>query len=773
MHITEPEISSMESILRLNEFFVEGGKQDLSHVLLHITEPSTAEEAAKGYFFALCEVNNAEPAFIKKLQEMIDRAENEYYEILTAEAEKDSFEAVLEKLNGEAFTLEKARGDLHCIVGAIRPEGIIFSYFGNPHLLLFYKNRLGNYEKMDLIRGNGEDTAVSEDDGLFSQIIQGKLSPNDYLFAGTPHLVDFFSHDRLEKIITTRSAQQSAQHLEKVLGELKNGYSFGGLIINLFQPELDDVAIKKARTVTPGASTASLKKLFQRENETANTLSPPLFGNLNNFKDDRTEQSADEFSASTKESPANQPAEIMSSHLSTRRPKNKPQRQNLGDRLAPIISRIIPAAQMTGQFLLQLLVLIYTFFFNLFRVITLLFIVLINYRNRRNTIIENWRHSWRGFKENIRHLPLTTKLMLFGSIILAVGFLISIVYIRHRQNVIASDLNFSRALQDLKDRRGSVESALIYKNDELALSEFQAARDLLQKLPCNSAERMSDCNDITNQLNVLSVKLRKVLPLNTTLLGVFPMPSSASNAKLIKIKNKLIAYSASTSTLFVYDLMNNEFATISTYPSISGFTGAGVPKENDYVLFLYNGNQLMQLNPVDLTTKLIDLSFSTKASLAGLVIYNRRLYTLDNLKGTIFRHDPIKTGFGKGVEWLTDKSVSLTDASDLAIDGDMFVSKNNGQIEKYTKGILQPFSLLGLDPSLGAGTRLFTYSDISYLYILDPQNKRLIIFEKNGHLIGQMTNDSLKNPTGMVVDSAAKTVYFLDSGKLLKAPLQQ
>ncbi len=132
----------MDSILKLNEFFVEGGKQDLSHVLLHITEPSTAAEAAKGYFFALCEVNNAEAVFIKKLQEMIDRAENEYYEIQTDE-EKDSFEAVLEKLNGESFTLEKARGDLHCIVGAIRPGEIIFSYFGNPHLLLYYKNRHG------------------------------------------------------------------------------------------------------------------------------------------------------------------------------------------------------------------------------------------------------------------------------------------------------------------------------------------------------------------------------------------------------------------------------------------------------------------------------------------------------------------------------------------------------------------------------------------------------------------------------------------------------
>ncbi len=765
----------MDSILRLNEFFVEGGKQDLSHVLLHITEPSTPEEAEKGYFFALCEVNNADAVFIKKLQEMIDRAENEYYEIPTDE-EKDSFEAVLEKLNSEAFTLEKARGDLHCIVGAIRPGEIVFSFFGNPHLLLFYKNRLGGYEKMDLIRGNGEDVDAANDEGLFSQIIQGKLSANDYLFAGTPHLIDFFSHDRLEKIITTRSALQSAQHLEKVLGELKNGYSFGGLIINLFQPDANDATIKKTRPATQqGASNASLQKLFRREDDTANTLSPSIFPTLNNFKGILDEQLTGDDLSQKSELSSKQPTEIMSSHLSTRlqNSRRRPQNENLGDRLAPILAKIWLILKIIGQLLLRFLILIYAFFYNLVRAVALLFIIVFNYNNRRATIIENWRQSWRGFKENIRHLPLMTKFMLFGSIILALGFIFSIIYLRHRQSVLAADLDFTNSLQDLKDRRSSVENALIYKNDELAFTEFKTARDLLKKLSCDSTGRQPACDEITKQLNDLGTKLRKVLPLNTTVLANFPTLPSATNG-LVKIKNKLIAYSSATSTLFVYDVMNGDTKTILTYPSISGFSEADVPKENDYILFLYDTNKLMQLKPNDLSTKLVEISFPTKKSTLGsFVIYNRRLYTLDTLTGTIFRHDPISTGFSQGSEWLKDKSVSVSDGTDLGIDGDLFVSKANGEIARFTKGIRQPFSLSGLDPALGAGARIWTYADIPYLYILDPQNKRLIIFEKNGHLIGQLVSDSLKNPTGMVIDPSTKTVYLLDSGKLLKAPLAQ
>ena len=49
----------MENTLNLNEFFVEGENQELSHVLLHIIQPSTPEEEReKGYFFAACEINN-------------------------------------------------------------------------------------------------------------------------------------------------------------------------------------------------------------------------------------------------------------------------------------------------------------------------------------------------------------------------------------------------------------------------------------------------------------------------------------------------------------------------------------------------------------------------------------------------------------------------------------------------------------------------------------------------------------------------------------------
>jgi outer membrane protein assembly factor BamB len=758
----------MDQILRLNEFFVEGGKQNLSHVLLHINEPSDSNEAKKGYFFALSETNNASESFIAKFQDIIDRAQVEYYDIPN-DAERDPFELVLEKMNGESFILENEQGELHSIVGAIRQKEIIFSYHGNPHLLLFYKNKLANYERMDLIRNNGSDNSQPEQ--LFSQIIQGKLSPSDYLFVGTPHLTDFFSHDRLEKIITTRSAEESAGHIEKVLSELKNGFSFGGLIIHLFKQEQPETVAKKLRPAA-GTSSQSLQKLFHREQSTSETLSPSLLPKLDKLRSILGNSPATIEIPTPKNASELQGTEINSSHLTSHRPTKKISKPNYGQYFTTAGKQIWQLLKIAGKFLLQILIIIYAFFYNIFRTAILLLMVAVNYKNRRVTILENWRLNWRGRKENFKHLPLTTKLMLIGSIAMALGFTFSIFYIQHRQTVAAEELSFNNAIRDINTKISSIETSFIYKNDEQAAKDWENASEIYKGLICKTTDQKNVCSKTGEQLKTLETRLRKVSSANLNILTTFNNFPVTKNNGLIRAKNKLVAFSSNTSTLFVYDLLSGENKIISTYPSISGFSEAATPKENDYILFSYNKAQLMRLDTNDLSVRLIEISFpSDKTDLAGFVVYNRRLYSLDANNGTIFRHDTIKTGFGLGTEWLKDKSISLTTASDITIDGDVFISKNDGSVYKFNAGTLQPFSISGLSPALSTATKIWTYTDIPNLYFLEPAQKRLVVFEKNGHFVGQFTNSSLSDPTGFSIDFPAKTAYLLDSGKILKFPL--
>jgi hypothetical protein len=157
---------------------------------------------------------------------------------------------------------------------------------------------------------------------------------------------------------------------------------------------------------------------------------------------------------------------------------------------------------------------------------------------------------------------------------------------------------------------------------------------------------------------------------------------------------------------------------------------------------------------------------NTDTKINDLIIYNRRLYSLDTTNNQIYKHENTKTGFGTGKEWVKDISVNIKNGLSLTTDGDMFVSKTDGTIEKLTAGNKQPFEILGLDPALKTGGQIWTYTDKQYIYLLDGTNKRLIVLQKDGHLKNQITAKEWKNPIGMIIDEQNKTAYILDSNKL-------
>ncbi len=95
---------------------------------------------------------------------------------------------------------------------------------------------------MDLVSDEPEESETTQ---VFQQIVQGKISVEDYLFISTPHVGDYFSSDRLHKIISSRPVRQSAEHLERVLSELKNKLSFGGLLVHLISTKDVTEKVKK------------------------------------------------------------------------------------------------------------------------------------------------------------------------------------------------------------------------------------------------------------------------------------------------------------------------------------------------------------------------------------------------------------------------------------------------------------------------------------------------------------------------------------------------
>lgn len=749
--------------LQLQEFFIEGGDHKTSHALLHIAEPSTPEEKKKGYFFAVCEINQSEDRDIVSLQNLIDEIENRYYEIPEEEG-VNSLEEVLTKINHESYLLSGKNLDLHCAIGVLRQEEVFFSCHGEPLMFLFYRNKTGSYQKMNLVE-NTEGSAESSQ--LFRQIVQGKISPNDFLFVATPHVADYFNPDRLEKIISTRPVRQSAEHLERVLSELKNKLSFGGLIIHL-HPDLNEAAkIKKPSPAVKGSSEKSLHNLFATEQNTTSTLSSSFFPNLGNkFKNLVSQENTEPTQPiQTEELTPTANAEITSSHTRQHRPSpaalnNQPKNDWLKNvqTILAITFNIIKKIALVIWWILAFIINIAHSFLRFF---ILLFLVATNIKNRRANILENWRRQLTSLKNSLQQLPLLTKILLTLTIILIIVFIFSVFLIRASRVKAAAEKEFNNTIQLVTAAKDAAEGALIYKNEAAALSELQKAKTYLSSLNCKNQKTI--CEELNTQLEGLLTKIRKVTVATPATIIDWTDYQNKLN-KIIKIKNKIIALSPDNGEILIYNLLTKEKSLLKLGSKLQALA---IPKENDYALVLTQENSFWRFNPDDNTIKKVEITFpQTNINIQSMVIYNRRLYTLDTLNGQIYKHENNRDGFGLGKEWVKNNTANIKSGTDIAIDGDIFIVHQDGHTSKLTKGEFQTFAIAGLDPILSNSAEIWTYNDIESIYLLDSVGKRFIILNKEGQLQSQTIATAWQAPTSFTIGDNNKQIYVLDQNKV-------
>ena len=750
-------------------------------MLLNITEPSTPAEIGKGYFFAICEINNAETKYISKVQKIIDDIENNYYE-MPDQTEQTAMEIVLDKVNQENLSMVQPDISLHCIVGAIRENEIIFSFYGNPQMVLFYKTKDGLYKKMDLVDQNKSNEQGGKNQ-LFSQIVQGKISQNDFFFAGTPHIIDYFNHDRLQKIITTRPPRQSSEHLQRVLSEIKNNLSFGGIIINL-QHSAELSAPTKSSPARKGGAGRSLKNLFSAEQNTAQILSPSLLPRFQDKLDsaDNTEEPESEMMGSAKINiRAN--TDTNSSHWRARIAKTalpvgrhgakngNASGTNIEDFVKKTLSIVWRLIKYAARGLALLFLFISTILSTLVRNFLMLFFIATNYQNRRHNILAEWTRWWRNLKENAIHLPLVTKILLSLSLILLLIFSGGIVYMVAKQKKAARISAYAAAIQNIKIKEDAAEGYLVYNDTSAAFASLTEAAQIIKNLSCFTALEKTNCKTLRDRLDSLLMKARKITLARPQLIADWnSLTQDAQINNIFLLNNKIYGFGQTSADILTYDPLVKESKIVSPGIFIKNFNAVSVPKENDYAVLLYDDKNIVKFNPKDNSWKKVDIDYPNQnVKIANISVYNRRLYSLDTQNGQVYKHDAIKTGFSLGKEWTKYKS----DLSgiDLTIDGDVFVLGKNGVVYKFTNGAAQPFTITGLSPELTSADAIWTYNDLNYIYILDAADKRIIILEKTGQLKKQITAAEFTKPASMIIDEQKGDAYVLDSNKVYQIKL--
>lgn len=178
--------------------------------------------------------------------------------------------------------------------------------------------------------------------------------------------------------------------------------------------------------------------------------------------------------------------------------------------------------------------------------------------------------------------------------------------------------------------------------------------------------------------------------------------------------------------------------------------GSARPEQNTLV-FLTDGPRVIEysdgvINP---------MATEDTAWKRGIDIKNfssRFTYILDPVENQIWKYSRQRSNYSAGSPY--NNGADLSQAVSMVIDGAIYILSEDGSIQKLFRGELADYDFQNVPevPFQGKDLRIFTTVDLSFLYVLDPANSRILIFDKGDRFATYKRQVEFNIPDGKVVD---------------------
>lgn len=142
--------------------------------------------------------------------------------------------------------------------------------------------------------------------------------------------------------------------------------------------------------------------------------------------------------------------------------------------------------------------------------------------------------------------------------------------------------------------------------------------------------------------------------------------------------------------------------------------------------------------------------------------FGANIYILDAGNKEIYKYGAISDGYGDRTRWLKqDQSISLMPV-DIAIDSDVWVLGESGEVERFRRGEREQYSLSGV-PEGTKTVKIAVQLEGTKLAMLDVKNGVVIVCSKEtGNCEQQLKSEKLKSATDIEFDE--ENILVLVSG---------
>jgi DNA-binding beta-propeller fold protein YncE len=166
------------------------------------------------------------------------------------------------------------------------------------------------------------------------------------------------------------------------------------------------------------------------------------------------------------------------------------------------------------------------------------------------------------------------------------------------------------------------------------------------------------------------------------------------------------------------------------------------------------------------------MTITDKPIVSALGVYNSRLYVASETGNTIYRFNQDKRSFSfsNRQEWLKEP-LNLKNISSLSINGKIFMIADN-QLQRFNAGKKDSLTLEEASPALEAPTELVTSIDQSLIFMMEPKNKRIVIYRSDGKYKSQYTSGTFTDLHGVAISEDNKKMFVLNDKTIYEIDLK-
>jgi hypothetical protein len=368
-------------------------------------------------------------------------------------------------------------------------------------------------------------------------------------------------------------------------------------------------------------------------------------------------------------------------------------------------------------------------------------------------------------------IPRSTKFLIVGLILAVIVFAIGIRILSQSQARSAEEQSYQESIIQVEDLIERAAGAVIYKDEDQARSLYGNALTLVEDLPTDTMDRDEKAASLLSNIQSALDEIRHLvtIPNPPLLADLGSTTDGVFGTSLVKTSGGVLVF-GTNGNVYELDQPNKRFVLAASGENIPTAIAAAEDDGDIYQLTKTLGED-EGVYSIDLESDLITPVLVGQHTWKDVVTYANRLYLLqpssDETEGQIMRAGKTGSTFGEPTEWISQRTADFSEVVSMAIDGTIFVLSKDGVITRFESGSEVGWDTGVVDPPLTVATRIETDELSDFVYVLESETKRIVVFRKDtGEFIAQYKSNAFTDLSDIAIDEENYTIYLLAGSKL-------